>query len=127
MLNNYLEYLKALSQVQGSGHYVNEEIKEVVKVIRTELGLEKRKQDQLNESRKLVFRAKLGGRTSLIQDVLFEAVFGRGERYVDFLISVENEVEIDQAITVIKGMKAPVSISFKKAINGTRLIVVERQ
>lgn len=97
-----LEYLNALSQVQGAGHYVNEEIKEAVKEIRIELGLDKIKKDKLKASRFLVFEGKLGRKASFIEQVLFDAVFGQNER-VEFLIQFENE--LDKALDVIVGMK----------------------
>jgi hypothetical protein len=108
-----LEYLNVLSQVQGSGHYVNEEIKEVVKEIRLELGLEKRKQDTLRNSRKLVFEAKLGGNTTFEQDAVFEAVFGRNDKEIEIVVFVENDMFLDMAVTVLKEMKAPVKFDFE--------------
>jgi hypothetical protein len=107
-----LDYLNVLSQVQGSGHYVNEEIKEVVKEIRIELGLEKRKQNTLKESRKLVFEAKLGGKASFEQIIVFEAVFGSTEK--EIVMPFLNENDIDKAVTVLKQMKAPVRFEFEQ-------------
>ncbi|MEH7116890.1 hypothetical protein V7128_05610 [Neobacillus vireti] len=81
-----LDYLNVLSQVQGSGHYVNEEIKEAVKEIRLELGLEKRKQDQLKDSRKMLFDVKIkereGKAPTFTQRTLFEAVFSSPEKVI---------------------------------------------
>jgi len=123
-----LDYLNVLSQVQGSGHYVNEEIKEVVKEIRIELGLEKRKQDTLKASRKLVFEAKLGGKTTFLQDILFEAAFGRGERQVEFLVGREKLHEIEAGIEAIKNMKAPiVSAIVERKVDGSHVVRVERK
>jgi hypothetical protein len=98
-----LEYLNVLSQVQGAGHYVNEEIKEAVKELRLELGLEKKKQDTLKASRFLVFEAKLGGKTSFIQDTVFRA-FEENER-VEFLVEKDQLNEVEKAIEVLRGMK----------------------
>lgn len=38
-LNDYLAYLSVLAQLQGSGHYVNEEIKEALQEVRKIIGL----------------------------------------------------------------------------------------
>jgi hypothetical protein len=122
-----LEYLNVLSQVQGSGHYVNEEIKEVVKEIRLELGLEKRKQNTLKESRRLVFEAKLGRKASFIQVMVFEAVFGSTETLVEIPLFTFQEQEVDEAVTVLKQMKAPVSFVFcPLEPQGIRVLEVRR-
>lgn len=107
-----LEYLNVLSQVQGSGHYVNEEIKEVVKEIRLELGLEKRKQDTLKNSRRLVFEAKLGHPATYRQMTLFESVYGAREKEL-LVLFLEDEIQdMEKAIEVLKGMNKEVSLKF---------------
>lgn len=112
-IEQLLEYLNVLSQVQGSGHYVNEEIKEVVKEIRIELGLEKRKVDTLKESRRLVFEAKLGKNVSFRQMQIFEATFGysEGTYFIPFY-QEEEEAEATKAINVLNDMKAQVKFEF---------------
>ncbi|MGG3561668.1 hypothetical protein ABES03_08690 [Neobacillus rhizosphaerae] len=111
-----LEYLNVLSQVQGSGHYVNEEIKEVVKEIRLELGLEKRKQETLKESRRLVFEAKLGRRATFRQMTLFEAVFGfyRGTVAVPYFDMERKEMK--EALKILHGMNKEVEVVEKANI-----------
>ncbi|MFX3623094.1 MAG: hypothetical protein ACE3JP_03355 [Ectobacillus sp.] len=104
-----LDYLNVLSQVQGSGHYVNEEIKEAVKEIRLELGLEKRKQNTLKESRRLVFEAKLGGKATFRQMTLFEAVFGTREKLVEVPYFIHEENDMRKALKVLKEMTRDVS------------------
>jgi hypothetical protein len=100
-----LDYLNVLSQVQASGHYVNEEIKEVVKEIRLELGMEKRKKDTLKQSRFLVFEAKLGGKASLIQVSLFEAVFGNHLEFDMVLYAPEQASQVEKASRVLNDMQ----------------------
>lgn len=107
-----LDYLNVLSQVQGAGHYVNDEIKECVKEIRIELGLEKKKQDTLKASRFLVFEAKLGQKATPIQRNVFETVYGSTESEIEILFFVEQDAEVDTAVTVLKSMKAPVTFDF---------------
>jgi hypothetical protein len=106
-----LDYLNTLSQVQGSGHYVNEEIKEVIKEVRLELGLEQRKQDTLKESRKLVFLAKLGGKATFRQLTLFEAVFGSMDKYIQVLHLDSEVIEMKEAIEVLLGMSKGIKIT----------------
>ncbi|UKL30062.1 hypothetical protein [Bacillus phage PK2] len=113
-VSELLEYLNVLSQVQGAGHYVNEEIKEVVKEIRLELGLEKRKQDTLKQSRFLVFQAKLGDKASLVQVSLFEAVFGnhKGAFHVYYDPAEANDVV--EAVNVLNKMQNDVVLKAHK-------------
>jgi hypothetical protein len=100
-----LDYLNVLSQVQGSGHYVNEEIKEVVKEIRLELGLEKRKQDTLKQSRFLVFEGKLGAKASLTQVALFEGVFGGHRDSQAVYFDPTNSMDVIKAKNVLNDMQ----------------------
>lgn len=116
MLNELLEYLTVLSRVQGAGHYVNEEIKEVIKEIRLELGLEK------DTSRHLVFEAKLGKKATFEQDILFEAVFGRNEEYLEVFFDLEFEDDIEDAVNVLNGMEKDVELRLEEYQN---IIVVE--
>jgi hypothetical protein len=99
-----LDYLNALSQVQGAGHYVNEEIKEAVKEIRIELGLDKIKRDTLKASRYLVFEAKLGRKATFTESMLFEAVFGRKDS-IAFTVDLNIDGNLSDALEVIEGMK----------------------
>ncbi|WHZ05855.1 hypothetical protein QNH48_15040 [Neobacillus sp. YX16] len=127
MLNNervkeLLEYLNVLSQVQGSGHYVNEEIKEVVKEIRLELGLDKRKVGLLKESRRLVFVAKFGGKVSFVQHMLFEAVFGHYER-AEIILKYSQLKEMKKAMEVLKGMKVKKVIRINEEVETVSVIV----
>jgi hypothetical protein len=115
MLNNervkeLLDYLNVLSQVQGSGHYVNEEIKEVVKEIRLELGLEKRKQDTLKASRLLVFEARLGTKPSLTQVSLFEGVFGNHKAAFMVLYDPAEAKDVQQACDVLNSMQKDIKL-----------------
>jgi hypothetical protein len=110
-----LDYLNVLSQVQASGHYVNEEIKEVVKEIRLELGMEKRKQDTLKQSRFLVFEAKLGGKSSLIQASLFEAVFGGHKENDMVLYSPEQASQVEKASRTLNAMQNDVVLNAHKS------------
>jgi hypothetical protein len=105
-----LEYLNVLSQVQGSGHYVNEEIKEVVKEIRLELGLEKRKNDTLKQSRFLVFEGKLQRKASLVQVSLFEAVFGGHRNSQLVLYSPHQADDIVDAVNVLNDMQKNIEL-----------------
>jgi hypothetical protein len=116
-----LDYLNVLSQVQGSGHYVNEEIKEVVKEIRIELGLEKKKQDTLKESRRLVFEAKLGRKVTFRQLTLFEAVFGTTERIVEIPFFKHEQKELEKAAIILDQMKHNAHIQFDD-----RFVLVKR-
>jgi hypothetical protein len=100
-----LDYLNVLSQVQASGHYVNEEIKEVVKEIRLELGMEKRKQDTLKQSRFLVFEAKLGGKATLVQVAMFEAVFGNHLENDMVLYAPEQASQVEKASRILNDMQ----------------------
>jgi hypothetical protein len=105
-----LDYLNVLSQVQGSGHYVNEEIKEVVKEIRLELGLEKRKQDTLKQSRFLVFEAKLEGKAKLVQAALFEGVFGNHSEN-DIVCYAPNQADdVKKACDVLNVMQREIKL-----------------
>jgi hypothetical protein len=126
-----LEYLDKLSKVQASGHYVNEEIKEVVKEVRIELGLEKKKVETLKQSRKLVFEAKLRERgfknVSFIQYVVFEAVFGSLENDIEVPFKNEQDAEVDSAVTVLRSMKAPVKTEFFQVDEHFAVLKVERQ
>lgn len=111
-----LDYLNVLSQVQGAGHYVNDEIKECVKEVRLELGLEQRKQDTLKMSRKLVFEAKLKERgfskPSFAQYTVFESAFCSVEKEIEMLFFNELDAEVDTAVTVLKDMKAQCFFEF---------------
>lgn len=76
-LKNLLDYLDKLSKVQHAGHYVNDEIKEVVKAIRIELGLEESKKKTVEDSKRMLFHAKLkqlGHEPNFLNDTIFNAV-----------------------------------------------------
>jgi len=108
--NELLEYLTALSKVQGAGHYVNEEIKEVIRVLRIELGLDKFKKESLKESLRLVYEAKLGGKTTFRQHCLFEAAFGHEDKEIKVLYQVHELADVLKAIEVLRGMCKEISI-----------------
>lgn len=102
-LTELLAYLRELSHIQASGHYVNDEIKEAIRETRKELGLERVKKDQLYESRKLVFEAKLGHEISVQQRALFEAVFSYEGRQ-EVLFEYDQKKDMENAIEVLQGM-----------------------
>jgi hypothetical protein len=111
-----LDYLNVLSQIQASGHYVNEEIKEAVKELRIELGLEKKKEKTLKESRRLVFEARLGGKASFIQHCVFEAVFGSYEGIAEISFFASESFDVKLAVDVLKEMKAPAKFTFGSGV-----------
>lgn len=76
-LTELLAYLRELSHVQASGHYVNGEIKEVVKEIRVQLGFEKIPRE-VKDSKKLLFDSMIEN-PSFHTDMLFEAIVGAKE------------------------------------------------
>ncbi|MFS0777657.1 hypothetical protein ABC255_16860 [Neobacillus sp. 3P2-tot-E-2] len=110
-----LDYLNFFESSSRFGHYVNEEIEEVVKEIRQEIGLEKRKVDTLKEFRRLVFVAKLGGEVSLVQHMLFEAVFGHYER-AEIILEYSQLQEMKKAMEVLKGMKVKKAIGINEEV-----------
>jgi hypothetical protein len=115
-LTELLHYLSTLSQVQGSGHYVNEEIKEVIKEVRFELGLDKVKKDNLKLSRFFVFEAQLGDKPSLIQVSLFEAVFGNHKGAFSVLYDPAEASDVVKAVNVLNDMQKDVVLKAHKTM-----------
>jgi hypothetical protein len=93
-LNELLAYLRELSHVQGSGHYVNGEIKEVVKEIRVQLGFEKIPRE-VKDSKKLLFDSMIEN-PSFHTDMLFEAIVNAKEDVSLYMgeITVEDVLEL---------------------------------
>lgn len=78
-LQYLLDYLDKLSKLHAGKHFVNDEIKEAIRAIRLELGLEQVKQKQTTSSAKLVFDSAIG-KTNVTTDSIFNAVVNRKEK-----------------------------------------------
>lgn len=118
-LTELLAYLRELSNVQASGHYVNGEIKEVVKEIRVQLGFEKIPKE-VRDSKKLLFDSMIEN-PSFHTDMLFEAIVNAKEDVSLYM----GEITVEDVLELVK-LFPNVHFISKTTMFGERIYTMEK-